>query len=84
MIIGENSREEDLEINVCKGKQLTNMRASGSDKAISLEPPITMTLEEGLEYIEEDELLEVTSKHIRLRKKALSKTGRVIDKRNKR
>ena len=83
MIIGENSRAEDLEINVCKGKQLTNMRASGTDRSVSLEPPIIMTLEEGLEYIEDDELLEVTSKNIRLRKRALSKVGRVIDKRDR-
>nr|AKQ02510.1 GTP-binding protein TypA, GTP-binding protein [uncultured Parcubacteria bacterium Rifle_16ft_4_minimus_37647] len=83
MIIGENSRAEDLEINVCKGKELSNMRATGTDRSVNLEPPISMTLEEGLEYVEEDELLEVTSKHIRLRKKALSKSGRVAEKRNK-
>ena len=83
MIIGENSREEDIEINVCKGKQLSNMRSSSSDKMVSLEPPLLMTLEEALEYIEDDELLEITSKNLRLRKKALTKAGRVLVKRNK-
>ena len=81
MIVGENSREENIEINVCKGKQLSNMRSSGTDKMISLEPPLLMTLEEALEYIEDDELLEITSKNLRLRKKALTKAGRVLEKR---
>ena len=81
MIIGENSRDEDIEINVCKGKQLSNMRSSGTDKMISLEPPLLMTLEEALEYLEDDELLEITSKSLRLRKKILTKAGRVIEKR---
>ena len=83
MIVGENSREEDIEINVCKGKQLSNMRSSGTDRTISLEPPLLMTLEEALEYIEDDELLEITSKNLRLRKKALTKAGRVLLKRGK-
>lgn len=76
MIIGENSREEDIAINVCKGKELTNMRASGSDENITLAPPRSMSLEEALEYIEDDELAEVTPRHIRLRKKYLTKVER--------
>ncbi|MDZ4299534.1 MAG: translational GTPase TypA, partial [Candidatus Sungbacteria bacterium] len=73
MIIGENSRAEDIAINVCKGKQLSNMRASGSDENILLAPPRVLTLEEALEYIGEDELVELTPKSIRLRKTVLDK-----------
>ncbi|MEJ0091934.1 MAG: translational GTPase TypA [Methylocella sp.] len=68
MIVGEHSRENDLEINVLKGKQLTNIRAAGKDEAVRLTPPIRMTLERALAYIEDDELVEVTPKSIRLRK----------------
>ncbi len=68
MVIGEHSRENDLEINVLKGKQLTNIRAAGKDEAVRLTPPIRMTLEKALAYIEDDELVEVTPKSIRLRK----------------
>ena len=68
MIIGEHTRENDLEINVLKGKQLTNIRAAGKDEAVRLTPPIQMTLEKALAYIEDDELVEVTPKAIRLRK----------------
>ncbi len=71
MVVGENSRENDLEINLLKGKQLTNIRASGSDKAITLIPPLKMSLEQMISYIREDELLEVTPKNLRLRKKFL-------------
>ena len=71
MIVGENSRENDLEINLLKGKQLTNIRASGSDKAITLIPPLKMSLEQMISYLREDELLEVTPKNLRLRKKIL-------------
>ena len=71
MVVGENSRENDLEINLLKGKQLTNIRASGSDKAITLIPPLKMSLEQMISYIREDELLEVTPKNLRLRKKLL-------------
>ena len=71
MIVGENSRENDLEINLLKGKQLTNIRASGSDKAINLIPPLKMSLEQMISYLREDELLEVTPKNLRLRKKFL-------------
>ncbi|MCX5925176.1 MAG: translational GTPase TypA [Candidatus Dependentiae bacterium] len=71
MIIGESSRDHDMDVNPCKGKKLTNMRASGSDDAIKLTPPHIMKLEECLEWIRPDELIEVTPKNIRLRKKAL-------------
>lgn len=71
MIIGEHSRDNDLDVNPCKGKKLTNMRASGSDEAIKLIPPREMDLETCLEWIQPDELIEVTPNHIRLRKKVL-------------
>ena len=71
MIIGINNRSEDLNVNPCKNKQLTNTRASGSDDAITLTPPKTFSLEEALEFIEEDELVEITPDDIRLRKKVL-------------
>ena len=71
MIVGENSRAEDIVINVCKRKHVTNMRASGSDEALRLVPPILMSLEQALEFIADDELVEVTPKNIRLRKKIL-------------
>ncbi len=71
MIVGEHSRENDLEINVLKGKKLTNMRASGSDDAVTLVPPRRMSLEDMMSYINEDELLEVTPSSLRLRKKYL-------------
>ncbi len=71
MIVGEHSRDNDLEINVLKGKQLTNIRASGNDEAVTLVPPKLMTLEEMMAYINDDELLEVTPKNFRLRKKYL-------------
>jgi GTP-binding protein len=71
MIIGEHTRENDLEVNVIKGKQLTNIRAAGKDEAVKLTPPIRMTLEKAIAYIGDDELVEVTPKSIRLRKRAL-------------
>lgn len=71
MVIGIHSRDNDLVVNPLKGKQLTNVRASGTDEAISLVPPIRMSLEQALEFIGEDELLEVTPKSIRVRKKLL-------------
>lgn len=67
-IVGENNKDMDLEVNVQRGKKLTNMRASGSDKAVKIAPAIKFSLEEALEYIQEDEMLEVTPKSIRLRK----------------
>jgi GTP-binding protein len=71
MIVGENSRGNDLDINVLKGKKLTNVRASGTDDAVTLTPPIKMTLEEMISYIQDDELVEVTPNFLRLRKKFL-------------
>jgi len=76
MIVGENSRTGDMPVNPTKEKKLTNMRASGSDRNILLKPPRVMTLEMALEYIEEDELVEVTPTHIRLRKILLSENDR--------
>src|SRR5574344_573881 len=71
MIVGINSRNEDISINVCKEKHLTNTRASGSDEALRLVPPLKMSLEQSIEFIAEDELVEITPKNIRLRKKTL-------------
>jgi GTP-binding protein len=76
MIIGESSKNEDMTVNPIKEKKLTNMRASGSDEAINLTPVIPMTLEQALEYIADDELVEVTPKNIRLRKKFLKEHER--------
>ena len=76
MIVGINSRNEDISINVCKEKHLTNTRASGSDDALRLVPPIQMSLEKAIEFIAEDELVEVTPKNIRLRKKILDNKTR--------
>jgi GTP-binding protein len=71
MIVGEHTRENDLEVNVLKGKKLTNVRSSGKDEAVRLTPPIRMTLERALAWIQDDELVEVTPKSIRLRKATL-------------
>ncbi len=76
MIIGEHSRDNDLTVNPCKEKKLTNMRASGTDEAVKLVPPQSMNLEQALEYIENDELVEITPKSIRLRKKGLTENDR--------
>ncbi len=76
MIVGLNSRGEDLSINVCKEKHLTNTRASGSDDALRLVPPVQMSLEKAIEFIQDDELVEVTPKSIRLRKKILDSKER--------
>ncbi|MEE1043341.1 MAG: translational GTPase TypA [Clostridia bacterium] len=72
MVVGENSRNEDITINVCKRKQLTNTRASGSDEALRLVPPVNMSLENCLDFIGEDELVEITPKSLRIRKKILN------------
>ena len=77
MIIGLNTRGDDIEMNVSKGKHLTNIRAAGSDIVIALTPPLKMSLEQYLDFLEDDELLEVTPKSLRLRKKNLSKLDRV-------
>ena len=82
MIVGENAKDNDLVVNVAKAKQLTNMRAASADKGIILAPPITFTLEEALEYIEDDELVEVTPKSIRLRKRLLTENERKKSKRS--
>ena len=71
MIIGEHSRENDLEVNPLKGKKLTNVRASGTDEAVRLTTPMTLGLEEAIAYIDDDELVEVTPNAIRLRKRYL-------------
>jgi len=76
MIVGENARQEDIVVNVCKKKQLTNIRASGSDEALRLTPPTVLSLEQSLEFIADDELVEVTPKSIRLRKALLSREER--------
>ncbi|HIG28898.1 MAG TPA: translational GTPase TypA [Verrucomicrobiales bacterium] len=76
MIIGENAREDDLTVNPCKPKKLTNMRSQGDGKGIMLEPPIVMTLEKSLEYISDDEYLEATPNRLRLRKRILDETMR--------
>ena len=76
MIIGENSRSDDLDVNPMKAKQLTNVRAAGKDEAVRLTPPRRLTLEQAIAYIEEDELVEVTPKSIRLRKKVLNPSFR--------
>ncbi len=76
MILGSNTRGGDLDVNVCKNKKLTNVRASGSDDNITLVPPKRLTLEEAMEYIADDELLEVTPKSLRLRKRVLDPNNR--------
>ena len=76
MVVGEHTRENDLDVNVCKKKHLTNIRASAADEAIRLAPPIRFTLERAMEYIEDDELIEVTPVAIRMRKKILDRSRR--------
>jgi GTP-binding protein len=76
MIVGENAREHDMTVNVCKTKQLTNMRASGSDEAVRLEPPHILTLEQAIEWISDEEYVEVTPLSIRLRKRYLDANAR--------
>ena len=82
MIVGQNAKTDDIEVNVCKKKQLTNTRASGSDDALRLSPPTVLSLEQALEYIDTDELLEVTPKNLRIRKKILDSTLRYRSKKN--
>lgn len=76
MVVGQNAKSDDIEVNVCKKKQLTNTRASGSDDALRLSPPKVMSLEEALEFIEDDELLEITPVSIRVRKSILDNSLR--------
>jgi GTP-binding protein len=82
MVIGENARPGDMDVNPCKEKKLTNMRSKGTDDAINLEPPRQLTLESALEYIEDDELIEVTPQNIRLRKRLLKESDRKRINRN--
>jgi GTP-binding protein len=76
MVVGINTRDKDLVINLMKGKQLTNVRASGTDEAVALSPKITLDLEQALEFIDDDELVEVTPKYIRIRKRLLTENQR--------
>jgi GTP-binding protein len=76
MIVGENARENDIPVNPCKAKRLTNMRSQGDGKGIQLDPPLKMSLERALEYIGPDEYVEATPKNLRLRKKILNETQR--------
>lgn len=82
MVIGQNGKAEDIELNVCKKKQLTNTRASGSDDALKLTPPRVLSLEQCLEFIDNDELLEITPEHLRIRKKILDPLMRKRASRN--
>ena len=82
MIVGETGRSEDIEVNVCKTKHLTNTRSSSADEALRLVPPRVLSLEQSLEYLDTDELLEVTPKSLRIRKKILDSTARYRAKRN--
>ena len=83
MIVGINSRNEDISINVCKEKHLTNTRASGSDEALRLVPPVQLSLEKAIEFIQDDELVEITPKNIRLRKRILDSKTREREARRK-
>jgi GTP-binding protein len=76
MVVGENSREDDLVVNPCRTKHLTNMRASGSDGVVKLDAPRQLSLEQFIEFIADDELLEVTPHNIRIRKRFLNATER--------
>jgi GTP-binding protein len=76
MVIGENNRPQDLNVNPCRAKKLSNMRASGKDENVILTPVLPMTLERAIEFINDDELVEVTPKNIRLRKKILQANRR--------
>ena len=76
MVVGQTGKAEDIEVNVCKRKQLTNTRASGSDDALKLTPPRILSLEQSLEFIDTNELLEITPTHLRIRKKILDPTMR--------
>jgi len=82
MVIGQTGKAEDIEINVCKAKHLTNTRSSGADDALKLTPPRVLSLEQALEFIDTDELLEITPKNIRIRKKILDPTLRKRSKIN--
>ena len=76
MILGQHAKENDLVVNACRGKKLTNVRASGTDESIRIIPPRDLTLEQALEFIDNDELVEVTPQSIRLRKRLLDENDR--------
>ena len=76
MVVGENSRDNDLDVNATKEKKLTNIRAAGSDEALQLIPPKILSLEQAIEFIKEDELVEVTPSSVRIRKKILESNKR--------
>ena len=78
MIVGENARDSDLDVNIVKEKKLTNMRASSADEAIRLVPPRLLNLEQAIEFIREDEFVEVTPTSIRLRKKGLKAESKIV------
>lgn len=80
MVIGQNGKAEDIELNVCKTKHLTNTRSSSADDALKLVPPKVLSLEEALDFIDTDELLEITPKNLRIRKKILDSTQRYRSK----
>ena len=82
MIIGENTREMDMDVNPCKKKNVSNMRTSSSDEAIRLTPPKLLSLEQALEYINKDELVEVTPDSVRMRKTVLDKAQRGRDRKS--
>lgn len=77
MVVGSSPKAEDISVNVCKKKQLTNMRAAGSDEALRLVPPRQMSLEQCMEFLADDELLEVTPKNLRIRKRILDHSQRM-------
>ena len=83
MVVGENSRQGDIEVNVCKRKHATNIRAAGSDEALRLVPPKVLSLEQALEFIDDDELVEITPKSMRIRKAILDSGLRRIRKKSK-
>ena len=84
MIVGASARENDMNVNPCKAKQLNNIRAAGADEKLILAPPVQISLEKALEYISEDELVEITPNHIRLRKKVLAANMRSVVRGEKR
>ncbi len=83
MVVGKNSRTQDMDVNICKKKQLTNVRSSSADDALMLTPPMNLTLEQSLEYISDDELLEITPENIRIRKRILDSSQRIKAQRRK-
>lgn len=76
MIVGENSKSGDMDVNPCKLKKLTNMRSTGAEEKVMLQPPRRMTVEEAIAYMDEDEVLEITPKNVRLRKRILDSGAR--------